>query len=84
MGLSAEYAIEGEGAGATLVLGGRFTIARLGSVADAAEQRGRGARPLARIDLGQIERIDTVGAWVVERIVGAQRRRGGRREQRGR
>ncbi len=68
MGLTAEYAFDGDGAQATLRLAGRFTIARLGPVAEALDEAVDAHGPLARIDIGSVERIDTVGAWVVERI----------------
>ena len=44
---------------------GRLTLARLGDVPARLEALG----PIASLDLSAIERIDTVGAWIVTRTV---------------
>ncbi len=69
MGLAAEYAFEGDGSDGVLRLSGRYTLARIGGMYDAlmGDLARRGG--IARIDLNNVERIDTVGAWLVERIV---------------
>ena len=69
MVMAAEYSIEGDGADATLHLRGRLTLARIGDVHDALQADVASHGPLAWIDLSGIERIDTVGAWLVERLV---------------
>ncbi len=45
---------------------GRLTLARLGDLPARLEALG----PIASLDLSAIERIDTVGAWIVTRTVG--------------
>jgi phospholipid/cholesterol/gamma-HCH transport system permease protein len=69
MAMEAQYRIEGEGASAALLLSGRYTLARLGAVHDRLFDDVRQHQGIARIDLSEIERIDTVGAWVVGRLV---------------
>jgi phospholipid/cholesterol/gamma-HCH transport system permease protein len=69
MMLSADYRIEGDAQAATLVMLGRLTLARIGGVYDRLQAELADAPPVARIDLSAVERIDTVGAWMVNRIV---------------
>ena len=69
MMLAADYRIEGEGAAATLYMLGRLTLARIGGVHDRLQADVERHGALAHIDLSQIERIDTVGAWLVNRLV---------------
>jgi phospholipid/cholesterol/gamma-HCH transport system permease protein len=69
MAMAAEYGFEGEGSTAVLYLRGRFTLARIGEIHDALQGDVAERGTIARIDLSGIERIDTVGAWVVERLV---------------
>ncbi len=58
----------GTGGQRTLRLGGTLTVASLGAVTrDLAEVQPDG-RDLT-IDLGQVERIDTTGAWVVHKLL---------------
>lgn len=68
MMMAADFAIDGGEEGATLRLLGRYTLARIGGVHDRliAETDEHGA--ISRIDLSALERIDTVGAWVVGRL----------------
>lgn len=68
MMMAADFTIDGGDEGATLRLLGRYTLARIGGVHDRliAETGEHGA--IRRIDLSAIERIDTVGAWVVGRL----------------
>ena len=54
-----------EKAGEVLRLSGPLTLAHLGTLPRRLEQA---ARPGTRIDLGGIERMDTVGAWVIHRL----------------
>ena len=69
MVMAAEYSIEGEGADAVLRLSGRYTLARIGDMHGALQADVASHGKIASIDLSGIERIDTVGAWVVERLV---------------
>ena len=48
---------------------GRYTLARIGGVHDRLMADVGEDRSIAEIDLSAIERIDTVGAWVVGRLV---------------
>lgn len=66
MQVAAEYTLEDEGAqGSRLVLSGHLTLAAIGPL-----ERGLRdlAGPLRSIDLGAVEEIDTVGAWLVCRL----------------
>lgn len=67
MMMAADFAIEDGGEAATLRLLGRYTLARIGGVHDRLMAEA-GSRQIGRIDLSAIERIDTVGAWVVSRL----------------
>lgn len=49
--------------GAEIILTGRLTLARIGDLPQRLEQVGA----ITRIDLSQIERIDTIGAWLITR-----------------
>ena len=51
--------------GAAVRFTGRLTLARLGDVPARLDELG----PIATVDLSAIERIDTVGAWIVTRTV---------------
>ncbi|OHD04351.1 ABC transporter permease [Sphingopyxis sp. RIFCSPHIGHO2_12_FULL_65_19] len=56
----------GDGAdGAEVRFTGRLTLARLGDVPARLDALG----PIATLDLSALERIDTVGAWIVTRTV---------------
>ena len=66
--MAAEYSIVGDGADAILQLRGRFTLARIGEVHDDLQAAVAGHGAISAIDLSGIERIDTVGAWLVERL----------------
>jgi phospholipid/cholesterol/gamma-HCH transport system permease protein len=68
MMMAADFAIDGGEEGATLRLLGRYTLARIGGVHDRliAETGEHGG--IRRIDLSALERIDTVGAWVIGRL----------------
>lgn len=63
----AGYAIVPGEQGDELRLTGRLTLARLGDLPNFLDTVG----PIARIDLSAIERIDTVGAWLVLRTAAA-------------
>lgn len=67
----ADFAIEGDGPGAVLRLTGRYTLARIGGVYDRLMADVAAHGNIAKIDLSAIERIDTVGAWLVGRLVQA-------------
>src|SRR5688572_30302164 len=49
--------------GAEVRFTGRLTLARLGDVPERLDALG----PIATLDLSALERIDTVGAWIVTR-----------------
>ena len=66
LALASHAIVPGDG-GDELRLSGRLTLARLGELPHILENVG----PIARIDLSGIERIDTVGAWLVLRTAGA-------------
>jgi phospholipid/cholesterol/gamma-HCH transport system permease protein len=50
--------------GGTLRFTGNLSLSRLGSLPDRLDKVGK----VSRIDLSQVERIDTVGAWLVHRL----------------
>ena len=57
---------QSEGAGGTDIrFTGRLTLARLGDLPTRLDALG----PIATLDLSALERIDTVGAWIVTRTV---------------
>ncbi len=51
--------------GGTVELSGRLTLGQLGDLQD---QLAALPRPIATIDMSRIERLDTVGAWVLHRF----------------
>jgi phospholipid/cholesterol/gamma-HCH transport system permease protein len=61
----ADFVEEQEGANRILSFTGRLTLARLGDLPKRLEAI---SLPPTRIDLSQLERIDTVGAWVVHKL----------------
>ena len=63
-----DYRIDGNGASATLHLGGRLTLARISSIHDDVTAAVAAHGPLAAVDLSGLVRIDTVGAWLVTRL----------------
>jgi phospholipid/cholesterol/gamma-HCH transport system permease protein len=66
---SADVSVTFDDASATLALGGRVTIARAGEVeARLAALLGGHAGPIT-LDLSGVDRMDTVGAWLVHRVV---------------
>lgn len=67
MALASHAIVPGDG-GDELRLEGRLTLARLGDLPHILERLG----PISRIDLSGIERIDTVGAWLVLRTAAAR------------
>lgn len=54
--------------GADVRFSGRLTLARLGDL----PQRLKNVSPIATLDLSAIDRIDTVGAWIITRTVREQ------------
>ena len=66
MVLASHAIVPGDG-GDELRLAGRLTLARLGDLPHVLGAIG----PIARIDLSAVERIDTVGAWLVLRTAAA-------------
>jgi phospholipid/cholesterol/gamma-HCH transport system permease protein len=66
MALASHAIVPGDG-GDELRLEGRLTLARLGALPNTLGALG----PVVRIDLSGIERIDTVGAWLVLRTAAA-------------
>ncbi len=69
--LAADFTIDGAGSDATLHLSGRLTLARLGGIYARLQDAVESAGKLAVIDLSRLERIDTVGAWLVARLATA-------------
>jgi phospholipid/cholesterol/gamma-HCH transport system permease protein len=63
MASSADFETQDGSSGAEIFLKGRLTLARLGDL----PQRLDAVGPISRIDLSALERIDTVGAWLVTR-----------------
>jgi phospholipid/cholesterol/gamma-HCH transport system permease protein len=63
----ASHAISPGDGGDVLKLAGRLTLARLGDLPHILGDIG----PVAQIDLSAVERIDTVGAWLVLRVAAA-------------
>lgn len=61
---TASHAIVPGDGGDVLKLAGRLTLARLDDLPHQLDSLG----PVAQIDLSNIERIDTVGAWLVLRV----------------
>lgn len=61
-----EDASESPDAGPVLRFTGSMTLARLGTLPDRLDAL---STPPARLDLGAVERIDTVGAWLIHRLV---------------
>ena len=68
MSLTPEFSIDGIGDQATLALRGRLTLARIDSIYDRLQAALADHGPVAAIDIAQVVRIDTVGAWMVSRI----------------
>jgi phospholipid/cholesterol/gamma-HCH transport system permease protein len=68
MMMTADFAIQEDDRGTTLRLLGRYTLARIGAVHDRLMADIAEHGQIAQIDLAAIERIDTVGAWVVGRL----------------
>lgn len=62
MSAEADFALDAND-GRTLRFSGDLTLARLGRVPDRLKEQGA----VDRIDLSGIDRIDTVGAWVIHR-----------------
>lgn len=71
MALTPEFHVAGEGETATLSLSGRLTLARINAIYDDVTRRVAEHGPLAHIDISGVERIDTVGAWMVSRLATA-------------
>ncbi len=57
--------VDSSSGGATLRFTGNLSLASLG---DLPERLAAIDAPIARVDLGEISRIDTVGAWVIHRF----------------
>lgn len=71
MSLAPEFSIEGEGPNATLLLSGRLTLARIEGIADRLRDAVEAHGNLAQVDVSSVDRMDTVGAWLVTRIASA-------------
>ncbi len=62
---AAQFSLEDDGRGAPVVrLSGQLAIAHLGNLPNELEAL---PGPVAAIDLGAVEHIDTIGAWIVHR-----------------
>ncbi|MEN3745926.1 ABC transporter permease [Sphingomonas sp. HF-S3] len=66
MSTSADFA---EANGGTLAFTGDLSLARIGNLPDRLQDY---SGEVSRIDLSQVERIDTVGAWVIHRFAKAR------------
>jgi len=65
MSQTADFTEEMRDGAAALTFSGALTLAQLGGLPDRLAKR---AGPVSRIDLSQVDRIDTVGAWIVHRL----------------
>lgn len=68
MGIASFEQIAGPGSARRLAVRGRLTIAHIGDVIEPLRAIAPSGSDLA-IDLGDIDRIDTSGAWVIHRLV---------------
>ncbi|MEQ1725178.1 MAG: ABC transporter permease [Sphingopyxis sp.] len=68
MSLTPDFSIDGDDGAATLRLSGRLTLARFDSIHDRLHAALAEHGGIAAIDLGDVVRIDTVGAWMVSRL----------------
>ncbi len=66
--LAADFRVESDGGAATLHMLGRLTLARIGGVYDRLMAEVEGRSDIAVINLAEVERIDTVGAWLVNHV----------------
>src|SRR3546814_17521157 len=67
MAVSADFETDDGADGAGVRFTGRLTLARLGDLPARLDALG----PIAALDLSDLERIDTVGAWIVTRTARA-------------
>lgn len=65
MTMSADFVEEQQGEAGVLRFTGALTLAQIGDLYDRVRARNM---PVEKIDLGEIERIDTVGAWIIHRL----------------
>jgi phospholipid/cholesterol/gamma-HCH transport system permease protein len=64
----ADYSIEETPDGLALRFSGRLTLARIADLPERLNALRAESGPVRRMDLSAVERVDTVGAWVVQRI----------------
>lgn len=72
MSAPADFEVQGTGTARTLRLTGDLSLANLG---DFPQRIDAVSGPIATIDLSLVERVDTIGAWIVHRLserMGAQ------------
>lgn len=69
MSRAADFRVDASGETATLRFSGRLTLANLGDFADRLRAH---AAPVGCLDLGEVQRIDTVGAWLIHRFAQAR------------
>ncbi|HYZ48317.1 MAG TPA: ABC transporter permease [Sphingomonas sp.] len=62
---AADFVEEGDAGGRVVRFTGALTLARVG---DLPERLSLVSGPVAAVDLGSAERIDTIGAWIVRRF----------------
>src|SRR3546814_16485157 len=72
MAVSADFETDDGADGAGVRFTGRLTLARLGDLPARLDALG----PIAALDLSDIERIDTVRAWIVSRTARAHDAKG--------
>lgn len=65
----ADFTTENADDGLTIRFTGRLTLARIADLPERLSSIRAEAGAVAQIDLSAVERIDTVGAWLVQRIV---------------
>ncbi len=68
MTFTPDFNIDGDGAAATLRLSGRLTLARIDGIYDRLQAALGEHGAIGSIDISAVERIDTVGAWMVSRL----------------
>lgn len=68
MSATPDFSFDGDDAAVTLRLSGRLTLARIDGIYERLQAALRDHGVVASIDLDAVERIDTVGAWMISRL----------------
>ena len=69
MSLLADFSVDHGPEGAILRFSGRLTLARIADLPERIAQARDSAGQFALLDLTAVERVDTVGAWLLNRLV---------------